>query len=99
MERGRDTQKVPPEQEAVDVDRLLNEGGNDTVSDQELARRRELWNQKQNGTCEMTFNVEQRAIDLLQHMARRQGVSLQTLVSSVLDQYCNGVLTDRNNVQ
>lgn len=99
MESQRENLGNPQEQKAKDIDRLVNEGGPDFVSAQELARRKELWNQSKEGNNQLTLDIELRAIALLEHMAKSERVTLQVLVGSILDQYCQSVMTEHNNVQ
>jgi hypothetical protein len=89
----------PQEQKAKDIDRLVNEGGPEFVSAQELARRKEVWNQSQKGNNQLTLDVELRVIALLEHMAKGERVTLQVLVGSILNQYCQSVMAEHNNVQ
>jgi hypothetical protein len=99
MEKQPKSPGIPQEQKAKDIDRLVNEGGPDFVSAQELARRKELWNQSKEGNNQLTLDIELRAIALLEHMAKSERVTLQVLVGSILDQYCQSVMTEHNNVQ
>ena len=99
MEKQPKSPGIPQEQKAKDIDRLVNEGGPDFVSAQELARRKELWNQSKVGNNQLILDIELRAIALLEHMAKSERVTLQVLVGSILDQYCQSVMTEHNNVQ
>ncbi|HQF30860.1 MAG TPA: hypothetical protein PLJ34_05380 [Hyphomicrobiales bacterium] len=87
------------EQELLEgIEAALDTGEIAPRSVEELAAVRDLWQDRvrqSNARKAITLRLQERDIERLKAIARRRGLPYQTLVASVLHQFANGDLVER----
>jgi len=90
----------PLEQEKLDVDRLVNEGGPAPVSPKEVAKRDEVWVktlEKEGEAAHVKISLDHDTEQRFRQMARERGVTFENLMSMVLHKFSHDELVERSH--
>ena len=91
--------KVSRTHDQRDIDRLVNEGGPDPVSPNEVSKREEVWIEtleQQGGMERLIIGLDRETIQRLRQISRHQGVTFETLIGNVLFKYSHDHLVERH---